>query len=254
MSEAVEQLVNGITVERDGGIGWIRINRPERLNAFAGTMREEIEAGLLELEADDEIRCVIVTGVGRAFSTGGDIRVMAELAENGDRDRFEELRPDRRADRPDDRRDAHTRHRRDQRSGCRRGRLPGAGVRPPHRERGRVDRFHLRPCRAAPRLGRELLPAAAGRPRPRRGTHLHRRDDRRRTRRAARPLQPRGRGGRPRARRPGARRPDRGRPGRDRRRGQGFDPAEPEPLARRDARARDRDAARSLGSPDFRRG
>lgn len=91
MSEAVEQLVNGITVERDGGIGWIRINRPERLNAFAGTMREEIEAGLLELEADDEIRCVIVTGVGRAFSTGGDIRVMAELAENGDRDRFEEL-------------------------------------------------------------------------------------------------------------------------------------------------------------------
>lgn len=82
---------DGILVEKDGAIGWIRINRPERLNAFAGTMREQLEDGLHRLDADDGVRCVVITGVGRAFSTGGDIQVMAKLAEEHDRDRFAEL-------------------------------------------------------------------------------------------------------------------------------------------------------------------
>lgn len=90
-SNGVASKQDSILVERDGDIGWVRINRPERLNAFAGTMREDIEAGLHELEADDSVRCVIITGVGRAFSTGGDIRVMAQLAAERDRERFAEL-------------------------------------------------------------------------------------------------------------------------------------------------------------------
>ena len=80
-----------IVVEHDGDVGWIRINRPERLNAFGGTMREELLAALEELEADADIRCVIITGAGRAFSTGGDVTVMKELLEEHDRDRFEHL-------------------------------------------------------------------------------------------------------------------------------------------------------------------
>ncbi|MGH7448002.1 MAG: enoyl-CoA hydratase/isomerase family protein [Longimicrobiales bacterium] len=80
-----------INVEKDATIGWIRINRPERLNAFAGTMRADLLTALQELEHDVEIRCVIITGVGRAFSTGGDIGVMAEIVEAGDRTRFEQL-------------------------------------------------------------------------------------------------------------------------------------------------------------------
>ncbi len=90
-SNGVASKQDNILVERDGDIGWVRINRPERLNAFAGTMREEIEAGLHELEADDAIRCVVITGVGRAFSTGGDVKVMAQLAADRDRERFAEL-------------------------------------------------------------------------------------------------------------------------------------------------------------------
>jgi 2-(1,2-epoxy-1,2-dihydrophenyl)acetyl-CoA isomerase len=82
---------NAIVVERDGAIGWIRINRPERLNAFSGLMREEIEAGLVALEADHAIRCVVITGTGRAFSTGGDIQVMAELIEREDAEAFAAL-------------------------------------------------------------------------------------------------------------------------------------------------------------------
>jgi 2-(1,2-epoxy-1,2-dihydrophenyl)acetyl-CoA isomerase len=80
-----------IIIERDGAFGWIRINRPERLNAFAENMRLELLGALRQLEADHDVRCVIVTGVGRAFSTGGDISVMSELIEAGDRDRFEKL-------------------------------------------------------------------------------------------------------------------------------------------------------------------
>jgi 2-(1,2-epoxy-1,2-dihydrophenyl)acetyl-CoA isomerase len=80
-----------IVVERDGNIGWIRINRPERLNAFTGTMREQILAALQQLEEDDDVRCVIITGAGRAFSTGGDVSVMAELLDRDDRAHFEHL-------------------------------------------------------------------------------------------------------------------------------------------------------------------
>ncbi|MBW3554572.1 MAG: enoyl-CoA hydratase/isomerase family protein [Gemmatimonadetes bacterium] len=80
-----------ITIERDGNLGWIRINRPERLNAFAGDMRERLDQALQELDGNGAVRCVAITGVGRAFSTGGDVQVMAELAENGDAEGFEEL-------------------------------------------------------------------------------------------------------------------------------------------------------------------
>lgn len=80
-----------IYTERDGGIAWLRMNRPERLNAFSGTMREDLDAALRELDADEDVRCVVITGVGRAFSTGGDIVVMTELLDRGGRDEFEAL-------------------------------------------------------------------------------------------------------------------------------------------------------------------
>ena len=80
-----------IYVERDAAVAWIRMNRPERLNAFAGNMREELDAALRELDADQEVRCVIITGVGRAFSTGGDMTVMTELLDQGAREQFEAL-------------------------------------------------------------------------------------------------------------------------------------------------------------------
>ena len=80
-----------ILVERDGNLGWIRINRPERLNAFVDDMRDQLDEALLELDGDPDIRCVAIIGVGRAFSTGGDVEYMAELAEAGDSARFEEL-------------------------------------------------------------------------------------------------------------------------------------------------------------------
>ncbi len=80
-----------LRLERDNGVGWIRIDRPERLNAFSGTMREDIGAALAVLEDDDDVGCIIIIGVGRAFSTGGDVRVMSEIIEDDDEARFEQL-------------------------------------------------------------------------------------------------------------------------------------------------------------------
>ncbi|HWV56555.1 MAG TPA: enoyl-CoA hydratase [Longimicrobiales bacterium] len=80
-----------VETDRDGSIGWIRLNRPERLNAFDTGMREALDAALEEMEAEPGVQCIIITGVGRAFSTGGDVSVMAGLLERGDADEFERL-------------------------------------------------------------------------------------------------------------------------------------------------------------------
>jgi len=80
-----------ILVERDGAVGWVRINRPERLNAFVKPMREQLDSALAELDADEDIHCIVLTGVGRAFSTGGDISAMAELLRAEDAAAFEEV-------------------------------------------------------------------------------------------------------------------------------------------------------------------
>ena len=80
-----------ILTDRNGAIGWIRINRPARLNAFSRTMRLELQAALETMENDPEVRCVILTGVGRAFCTGGDVTVMQELIVTEDEAAFDAL-------------------------------------------------------------------------------------------------------------------------------------------------------------------
>jgi len=62
-----------ILVEKRDGIAIITFNRPEKLNALNIEMRIEFLNALDELELDDEIRVVIVTGAGRAFCAGADI-------------------------------------------------------------------------------------------------------------------------------------------------------------------------------------
>jgi enoyl-CoA hydratase/carnithine racemase len=55
------------------GIATITLNRPERLNAFDGTMFAELIEAFDETDADDDVRAVIVTGAGRAFCAGADL-------------------------------------------------------------------------------------------------------------------------------------------------------------------------------------
>jgi 2-(1,2-epoxy-1,2-dihydrophenyl)acetyl-CoA isomerase len=62
----------------------ITLNRPEKLNAFAGTMREDLLAALESAERDKGCRAVVITGAGRAFCAGGDVEFMHRLRENDD--------------------------------------------------------------------------------------------------------------------------------------------------------------------------
>ena len=73
-----------IVLARDAGVGTLTLNRPERLNAFAGTMRREIADALEELEHDSAVRVIVVTGAGRGFCAGADVGYMAELLRTRD--------------------------------------------------------------------------------------------------------------------------------------------------------------------------
>jgi enoyl-CoA hydratase/carnithine racemase len=59
----------------EDGILTITLDRPERMNAFTVRMADELEQSFRELNADDRVRAVIVTGAGRAFCAGMDLAV-----------------------------------------------------------------------------------------------------------------------------------------------------------------------------------
>ncbi|MFC3070978.1 crotonase/enoyl-CoA hydratase family protein [Phenylobacterium soli] len=57
----------------EDGIATVTLNRPDKLNAFNTQMMKDLIAVLDETDADDKVRCVIVTGAGRAFCAGADL-------------------------------------------------------------------------------------------------------------------------------------------------------------------------------------
>jgi enoyl-CoA hydratase/carnithine racemase len=66
-----------IIVEREGLVGIITINRPEKLNAMTPEMATALVAAVEGFNSDDGIRCVVLTGAGeKAFSAGSDIRTL----------------------------------------------------------------------------------------------------------------------------------------------------------------------------------
>lgn len=65
------------------GVQWIRLNRPEKLNAFNEQMGVDLLEALKEGEKSAEVRCLVLTGEGRAFSVGEDLSTNKELYENG---------------------------------------------------------------------------------------------------------------------------------------------------------------------------
>ena len=63
-----------LKVEMQDGITTVTMNRPDQLNMFDMTMHKEVEDLFVDLAEDDAINVVVLTGAGRAFSAGGDIK------------------------------------------------------------------------------------------------------------------------------------------------------------------------------------
>jgi len=79
-----------IKTEVKDGILTLTLNRPEKLNAFTGTMMNEMIDVFTRVNSDDEVRAIVVTGAGRAFCAGADLSAGAATFDY-----------DARADRPD---------------------------------------------------------------------------------------------------------------------------------------------------------
>ena len=62
-----------ITLDIADGIATITLNRPDKLNAFTGTMMHEMISAFDRTDADDAVKAVIVTGAGRGFCAGADL-------------------------------------------------------------------------------------------------------------------------------------------------------------------------------------
>ena len=62
-------------------VATLTLNRPERLNALGDTLREDFHDAVLRASADPEVRVMIVTGAGKGFCSGGDVKAMNEAKE-----------------------------------------------------------------------------------------------------------------------------------------------------------------------------
>jgi enoyl-CoA hydratase/carnithine racemase len=70
-----------VVLDRQGTWAWLRLNRPDRLNALTDGMLERLDAVVDEINADRSIRCIVLTGNGRAFCAGRDTAEIGAVRE-----------------------------------------------------------------------------------------------------------------------------------------------------------------------------
>ncbi len=81
-----------VELERVGRVARIVLNRPDALNAWTKQLGREALAALDEAAGDPEVRAIVITGAGRAFSSGADLKAGGELNDNGRPDVLTPLR------------------------------------------------------------------------------------------------------------------------------------------------------------------
>jgi len=67
-----------IELQRDEAVAVVRLNRPERRNALSPAVLEELARALGDLDADEAVRSIVITGTDEVFAAGADIKAMAE--------------------------------------------------------------------------------------------------------------------------------------------------------------------------------
>src|SRR5690348_15829938 len=75
-----------VVVELDGGVATVRLNRPEAMNSLNIATKEALLAALTEVAQDQAVRCVVLTGTGRAFCVGQDLKEHVEILRSGTSD------------------------------------------------------------------------------------------------------------------------------------------------------------------------
>jgi 2-(1,2-epoxy-1,2-dihydrophenyl)acetyl-CoA isomerase len=75
--------MSDLNVSSAGGVRRIELNRPASLNAWTPQFGRDLLAALREAAADPEVRAILITGAGRAFSSGADLSVPRELTSDG---------------------------------------------------------------------------------------------------------------------------------------------------------------------------
>jgi len=64
-------------------VATITLNRPDKLNAWTGTMEQEVRASMYEAEKDEQVRVIVLTGSGRGFCAGADMSLLGSIANEG---------------------------------------------------------------------------------------------------------------------------------------------------------------------------
>ncbi len=78
---------------KENGVAWLTLNRPERLNALTGEMTQGLTDALKRLATDREVGCIVITGAGRGWCSGGDVKSMESRGRDQSvEDRVEGLR------------------------------------------------------------------------------------------------------------------------------------------------------------------
>jgi len=80
-----------IRLEAGGAVAHITLDRPDRLNAFVGSMRDDLHDAVIRASQDPATRVILVTGAGRAFCAGADVDAMERLLDAGDERGFADL-------------------------------------------------------------------------------------------------------------------------------------------------------------------
>lgn len=73
-----------LQIERSGGVATLTLNRPEAMNALSTTLKQALLSGLSDVAADPDVRAVVLTGRGRGFCAGQDLREHAARLAAGD--------------------------------------------------------------------------------------------------------------------------------------------------------------------------
>ncbi|MBB6452452.1 2-(1,2-epoxy-1,2-dihydrophenyl)acetyl-CoA isomerase [Salirhabdus euzebyi] len=67
-----------LLIQKNNGVMSLTLNRPESLNAFSPEMINGLKAAIQDAKSDDTIRVLVLSGAGRSFSAGGDVKTMGE--------------------------------------------------------------------------------------------------------------------------------------------------------------------------------